>query len=52
MMKKDLGIVLGDAASKGLSASAEAMYISGAIRMAGNFQMKISPMMNTYEQSW
>ncbi|MBK7106773.1 MAG: serine/threonine-protein phosphatase [Ignavibacteriae bacterium] len=41
-----LGIVVGDAASKGLSASAEAMYISGAIRMAGNFQMKISPMMN------
>ena len=40
-----LGIVVGDAASKGLSASAEAMYISGAIRMAGNFQMKISPMM-------
>ncbi len=41
-----LGIVLGDAASKGLSASAEAMYISGALRMAGNFQIKISPMMN------
>ncbi|MCB0731562.1 MAG: serine/threonine-protein phosphatase, partial [Ignavibacteriae bacterium] len=41
-----LGIVLGDAASKGLSAAAEAMYISGAIRMAGNFQIKISPMMN------
>ncbi|MCB0752951.1 MAG: serine/threonine-protein phosphatase, partial [Ignavibacteriae bacterium] len=41
-----VGIVVGDAASKGLSASAEAMYISGAIRMAGNFQMKISPMMN------
>ena len=40
-----LGIVVGDAASKGLSASAEAMYISGAIRMAGNFQIKISPMM-------
>ncbi|PID59694.1 MAG: serine/threonine protein phosphatase [Ignavibacteriae bacterium] len=40
-----LGIVLGDAASKGLSASAEAMYISGAIRMSGSFQMKISPMM-------
>jgi len=38
-----LGIVVGDAASKGLSASAEAMYISGAIRMAGYFQMKISP---------
>ena len=41
-----LGIVLGDAASKGLGAAAEAMYISGAIRMAGNFQIKISPMMN------
>ncbi|MCP5064501.1 MAG: serine/threonine-protein phosphatase [Ignavibacteriae bacterium] len=40
-----IGIALGDAASKGLSASAEAMYISGALRMAGNFQMKISPMM-------
>jgi len=40
-----LGIAVGDAASKGLSASAEAMYISGAIRMAGNFQIKISPMM-------
>lgn len=40
-----LGIVLGDAASKGLGAAAEAMYISGAIRMAGNFQIKISPMM-------
>lgn len=40
-----LGVVLGDAASKGLGASAEAMYISGAIRMSGSFQMKISPMM-------
>ncbi|MEW6701968.1 MAG: PP2C family protein-serine/threonine phosphatase [Bacteroidota bacterium] len=40
-----LGIAVGDAASKGLGAAAEAMYISGALRMAGNFQMKISPMM-------
>lgn len=40
-----LGITVGDAASKGLSAAAEAMYISGAIRMASFFQMKISPMM-------
>lgn len=40
-----LGIALGDAASKGLGAAAEAMYISGALRMAGNFQIKISPMM-------
>ncbi|GAB4131939.1 MAG: hypothetical protein Fur0015_05670 [Ignavibacteriales bacterium] len=40
-----LGITVGDAASKGLSAAAEAMYISGAIRMGSFFQMKISPMM-------
>lgn len=41
-----LGIVLGDAASKGLGAAAEAMYISGALRMASTFQIKISPMMS------
>ncbi|HMU42548.1 MAG TPA: PP2C family protein-serine/threonine phosphatase [Ignavibacteriaceae bacterium] len=40
-----LGIALGDAASKGLAAAAEAMYISGALRMASNFQIKIAPLM-------
>ena len=40
-----LGILMGDAASKGLGAAAEAMYISGAMRMASTFQIKISPMM-------
>ncbi|MDQ7816054.1 MAG: PP2C family protein-serine/threonine phosphatase [Melioribacteraceae bacterium] len=45
-----LGIVVGDAASKGLAASAEAMYISGAIRMASTFQIKITPMMNRINQ--
>lgn len=45
-----LGIVVGDAASKGLAAAAEAMYISGAIRMASSFQMKISPMMYRVNQ--
>jgi sigma-B regulation protein RsbU (phosphoserine phosphatase) len=45
-----LGIVVGDAASKGLAAAAEAMYISGAIRMASTFQMKISPMMYRMNQ--
>jgi len=40
-----LGITVGDAFSKGLSAAAEAMYISGAVRMASIFQIKISPMM-------
>lgn len=45
-----LGIVVGDAASKGLAASAEAMYISGAVRMASTFQIKITPMMNRINQ--
>lgn len=40
-----IGIAVGDAASHGISAAAEAMYISGAIRMASTFQLKISPMM-------
>ena len=39
-----LGITVGDAASKGLAAAAEAMYISGAVRMASTFQIKISPL--------
>jgi len=41
-----MGIVVGDAASKGLSAAAEAMYITGAIRMAVNFEIKISALLN------
>ncbi len=40
-----MAIVVGDAASKGISAAAEAMYISGAIRMASMFEIKISPFM-------
>lgn len=39
-----LGIAVGDAASKGLAAAAEAMYISGALRMASTFEIKISPL--------
>lgn len=39
-----LGVAVGDAASKGLAAAAEAMYISGALRMASTFELKISPM--------
>lgn len=41
-----LGIIVGDAASKGISAAAEAMYITGAIRMAVNFEIKISALLN------
>jgi phosphoserine phosphatase RsbU/P len=45
-----LGVVVGDAASKGLGAAAEAMYISGALRMASTFQINISPMMSRLNQ--
>ncbi|MCF6271133.1 MAG: PP2C family protein-serine/threonine phosphatase [Melioribacteraceae bacterium] len=41
-----LGIIVGDAASKGMSAAAEAMYISGAIRMGVNFEIKISALLS------
>ncbi len=40
-----LGVTVGDAASKGVGAAAEAMYISGALRMACNFEIKITPLM-------
>jgi sigma-B regulation protein RsbU (phosphoserine phosphatase) len=40
-----LGIAIGDAASKGVGAAAEAMYISGALRMAASFEIKIVPLM-------
>jgi sigma-B regulation protein RsbU (phosphoserine phosphatase) len=37
-----VGITIGDAASKGIAAAAEAMYVSGALRMATTFEIKIS----------
>jgi len=40
--KDRLGVVIGDAASKGLSAAAQALYVSGAIRMGVEFQTKMS----------
>jgi phosphoserine phosphatase RsbU/P len=43
--KERLAVTVGDAASKGVSAAAEAMYISGALRMACSFEIKISPLM-------
>jgi len=39
-----LGIVIGDAASKGLSAAAQALFVSGAMRMGIEYQTK----MNSY----
>jgi sigma-B regulation protein RsbU (phosphoserine phosphatase) len=37
-----LGIIVSDAASKGLSAAVQALFVSGAIRMAMGFHTKIS----------
>jgi sigma-B regulation protein RsbU (phosphoserine phosphatase) len=41
-----LGVVIGDAASKGLSAAAQALYTSGAIRMGFEYQTKISSLLS------
>jgi len=45
-----LGITIGDAASKGVGAAAEAMYISGALRMANGFEIKIVALMRRMNQ--
>lgn len=45
-----LGVIVGDAASKGVAAAAEAMYISGALRMASSFELKIAPLMKRMNQ--
>lgn len=45
-----IAVVVGDVASHGLSAAAEAMYISGAIRMASGFQIKISSLLKRTNQ--
>jgi sigma-B regulation protein RsbU (phosphoserine phosphatase) len=37
-----LGVVIGDATSKGMSAAVEALYLSGALRMGFEYQTKIS----------
>ncbi len=40
--KDRVGIVIGDAASKGISAAVQALYVSGALRMGASYQTKIS----------
>jgi phosphoserine phosphatase RsbU/P len=40
--KERLGVVVGDAASKGFSAASQALYVSGALRMGVEHQTKIS----------
>ncbi len=39
--KERMGVVIGDAASKGLSAAAQALYVSGALRMGVEYQTKM-----------
>ena len=40
-----LSVVIGDAASKGFSAAAQALYVSGALRMGAAFQTKITSLL-------
>ena len=40
--KERLGIAIGDAASKGISAAAQALYVSGALKMGAGFQNNIN----------
>ena len=43
--KDRLGVVIGDAASKGFSAAAQALYVSGALKMGIAFQTKIGTLL-------
>jgi sigma-B regulation protein RsbU (phosphoserine phosphatase) len=45
-----LGVVIADAASKGLSAAAEALYVSGALRMGASYNTKISTLISRVNQ--
>jgi sigma-B regulation protein RsbU (phosphoserine phosphatase) len=44
--KDRLGVAIGDAASKGFSAAAQALYVSGALRMGVEFQTKMGNLVN------
>jgi sigma-B regulation protein RsbU (phosphoserine phosphatase) len=44
--KERMGVVIGDAASKGLSAAAQALYVSGALRMGIEYQTKMSTLVS------
>jgi len=44
--KERVGIAIGDAASKGFSAAAQALYVSGALRMGVEYQIKMTAMVS------
>lgn len=39
-----IGVVIGDAASKGFSAAAQALYVSGALKMGAEYNIKMTSM--------
>ena len=41
-----IGVVIGDAASKGLAAASQALYVSGALHMGFGFQTKMSTLIS------
>jgi sigma-B regulation protein RsbU (phosphoserine phosphatase) len=45
-----LGVVIADAANKGMSAAAQALYVSGALRMGIGFNTKISTLISRVNQ--
>ncbi len=44
--KDRVGIVIGDAASKGISAAVQALYVSGALRMGASYQTQINKLIS------
>lgn len=48
--KEILGIAVGDAASKGVSAAAQALYVSGALRMGVEFEIKMTKLIKKINQ--
>ncbi len=48
--KERIGVVIGDAASKGLSAAAQALYVSGALRMGIEYQSKMDSFIGKINQ--
>ena len=48
--KDRLGVVIADAASKGMSAAVQALYVSGALRMGVEYQTKLSSLITKVNQ--
>ena len=44
--RERIGIAIGDAASKGISAAAQSLYVSGALKMGAGFQIKMTSMIS------